>query len=60
MAKPVLVVVDDENTALQALTRELQSLAAAVGEGSTTIRLIHDYLALAPPRATSGATAPQG
>jgi thioredoxin reductase (NADPH) len=37
----------------------MKRVAAAVGEGSTAIRLIHDYLALAPPRATSGATAPQ-
>jgi alkyl hydroperoxide reductase subunit AhpF len=27
----------------------MKRVAAAVGEGSTAIRLIHDYLALAPP-----------
>jgi hypothetical protein len=29
----------------------MKRVAAAVGDGSTAIRLIHDYLALAPPYA---------
>jgi hypothetical protein len=89
MAKPVLVVVDGDDTSLQKLTRELESrygshyevvssssadvalsrlaelkaagadgdvrhgsmkrVASAVGDGSTAIRLVHDYLALARP-----------
>jgi hypothetical protein len=28
----------------------MKRVAAAVGDGSTAIRLIHDYLALAPAR----------
>jgi thioredoxin reductase (NADPH) len=31
----------------------MKRVAAAVGDGSTAIRLIHDYLALAPPYATA-------
>ena len=27
----------------------MKRVASAVGDGSTTVRLIHDYLALAPP-----------
>jgi len=32
----------------------IKRVAAAVGDGSTVIRLIHDYLALAPPVVTGG------